>query len=83
MEPTPKMNYDYFGKGDDRSNPAKGIYYVRQGNYPYALFLDGHQIDKMGKLFDINNEGRTLDQMYPKYTRWVETEGMENADWYK
>ena len=83
MEPTPKMNYDYFGKGDDRSNPAKGIYYVRQGNYPYALFLDGHQIDKMGKLFDINNEGRTLDQMYPKYTRWVETEGKENADWYK
>ena len=83
MEPTPKMNFDYFGKGDDLSKPAEGIYYVRAGNYPYALFLNGHQIDKMSKLFDIKNEGFTLDMMYPKYTKWVETEGKENSDWYK
>lgn len=83
MEPTPKMNFDYFGKGDDLSRPAEGIYYVRAGNYPYALFLNGHQIDKMSKLFDIENEGFTLDMMYPKYTKWVETEGKENSNWYK
>ena len=83
MEPTPKMNFDYFGKGDDLSKPADGIYYVRAGNYPYALFLDGQQIDKMSKIFDIENEGFTLDMMYPKYTKWVETEGKENPDWYK
>ena len=83
MEPTPKMNFDYFGKGDDLSKPAEGIYYVRAGNYPYALFLNGQQIDKMSKLFDIENEGFTLDMMYPKYTKWVETEGKENSDWYK
>lgn len=83
MEPTPKMNFDYFGKGDDLSKPAEGIYYVRAGNYPYALFLNGHQIDKMSKLFDIENEGFTLDMMYPKYTKWVETEGKENPNWYK
>ena len=83
MEPTPKMNFDYFGKGDDLSKPAEGIYYVRAGNYPYALFLNGHQIDKMSRLFDIKNEGFTLDMMYPKYTKWVETEGRENSDWYK
>ena len=83
MEPTPKMNFDYFGKGDDLSKPADGIYYVRAGNYPYALFLDGQQIDKMSKIFDIKNEGFTLDMMYPKYTKWVETEGKENSDWYK
>lgn len=83
MEPTPKMNFDYFGKGDDLSKPAEGIYYVRAGNYPYALFLDGQQIDKMSKIFDIENEGFTLDMMYPKYTKWVETEGRENSDWYK
>lgn len=83
MEPTPKMNFDYFGKGDDLSKPAEGIYYVRAGNYPYALFLDGQQIDKMSKIFDIKNEGFTLDMMYPKYTKWVETEGKENSNWYK
>ena len=83
MEPTPKMNFDYFGKGDDLSKPAEGIYYVRAGNYLYALFLNGQQIDKMSKLFDIENEGFTLDMMYPKYTKWVETEGEENSDWYK
>ena len=83
MEPTPKMNFDYFGKGDDLSKPAEGIYYVRAGNYPYALFLDGQQIDKMSKIFDIENEGFTLDMMYPKYTKWVETEGKENSNWYK
>ena len=83
MEPTPKMNFDYFGKGDDLSKPAEGIYYVRAGNYPYGLFLDGQQIDKMSKIFDIENEGFTLDMMYPKYTKWVETEGKENPNWYK
>ena len=83
MEPTPKMNFDYFGKGDDLSKPSEGIYYVRAGNYPYALFLNGHQIDKMSRLFDIKNEGFTLDMMYPKYTKWVETEGKENSNWYK
>ena len=83
MEPTPKMNFDYFGKGDDLSKPAEGIYYVRAGNYPYALFLNGHQIDKMSELVDIKNEGFTLDMMYPKYTKWVETEGKENSNWYK
>ena len=83
MEPTPKMNFDYFGKGDDLSKPSEGIYYVRAGNYPYALFLNGQQIDKMSKIFDIENEGFTLDVMYPKYTKWVETEGIENSNWYK
>ena len=83
MEPTPKMNFDYFGKGDDLSKPSEGIYYVRAGNYPYALFLNGQQIDKMSILFDIKNEGFTLDMMYPKYTKWVETEGIENSNWYK
>src|SRR5574344_1837826 len=83
QEPTPKMNYEYFGKGDDLSKPEQGIYYVRHGNYPYALFLSGHQIDKMGKIFDIANEGKTLEKMYPNYTKWVETEGKENKEWYK
>ena len=83
QEPTPKMNYDYFGKGDDLSKPEQGIYYVRHGSYPYALFLSGHQIDKMSRLFDIANEGQTLEQMYPKYKKWVESEGKENSDWYK
>ena len=81
MEPTPKMNFSYFGKGDDRSNPQKGVYYVRQGNFPFGLFLSGKMIDEFEEIFDIRNEGLTLDVMFPKYNRWVETEGMENSDW--
>ena len=83
QEPTPKMNYEYFGKGDDLSKPEQGIYYVRHGNYPYALFLSGQQIDKMGKIFDIANEGQSIEKMYPKYQKWVETEGKANKEWYK
>ena len=40
-------------------------------------------IVEMSILFDIENEGFTLDMMYPKYTKWVETEGKENSNWYK
>lgn len=82
-EPSPKVNRSYFGTGDDLSRPDEGIYYVRSGNYPFALFLNGQQIDKLGKLFDRSNEGMSLDQLFPKYVKWVETNGAENANWYK
>ena len=81
--PSPMMDYQYFGTGDDLSNPEQGIYYVRSGNFPFALFLSGSDINKFEKLFDRNNESISLDKLYPKYGKWVESNGAENTDWYK
>ena len=83
MEPTPLMNTKYFGTGDDHSIPEQGIYYVREGNYPFGLFLSGQQIDKMSKLFEIDNEGTPLDRLYPGYAEWVNSQGAYQAGWYK
>lgn len=83
MEPTPLMNTKYFGTGDDHSIPEQGIYYVREGNYPFGLFLSGQQIDKMSQLFEIDNEGIPLDRLYPGYAEWVNSQGAYQAGWYK
>lgn len=81
--PSPKMDYKYFGTGDDLSNPEEGIYYVRSGNYPFGLFLSGSEINEFEKLFEDASERKPIDQLYPKYSKWVESNGSENKDWYK
>ena len=83
MQPTPFMDYKYFGTGDDLSDPAKGVFYVRSGNYPFALYLSGQEIDKCSKLFDENNEGVSFELLYPNYVKWVESNGTQWTDWYK
>lgn len=83
MKPTSHMNMKYFGLGDDQSDPNKGIYYVRKGNYPYALFLNGSPVDLLEKLFDNANEGKSIDMIFPRYKSWVESNGANDANWYK
>ena len=43
--PTAKMDFSYFGKGDDASKVNDNIFFVRSGNYPFAFYLAGVNID--------------------------------------
>lgn len=81
--PTSKMITSYFGTEDDMSDPAKGAYYVRQGNYPFAFYLDGITIDHFKEtLLKPGNESVVINKLYPKFLQWTISQGTENTDWY-
>ena len=81
--PTSKMNRNYFGKGEDRSQPDKHIFYVRSGNYPFAFFLAGANETDLSKMLDPNNESVAINKLYSGYSGWVTSNGATNTDWYK
>lgn len=81
--PTSKMNTAFWGQYADRSQPEKNIYYVREGNYPFALDInwDASKDGSVSK-FKIPTEGRSIDFSYPEFTKWVESSGKTNTDWF-
>lgn len=81
--PTSLADQSYFGKEDDCSDPTAGIYYVREGNYPFAFFLAGATEQNISKLLDSTNESQTIGTVYPRYDNWASSEGANNQDWYK
>lgn len=81
--PTVLVDKSFFGWGDDKSDVDKGIYYVRQGNYPFAFFLAGSTETDIKKLLLMENESLSIEKLYPGYVQWVESKGKENSDWYK
>lgn len=82
-KPTSKMDMSYFQKGDDTSNPSQNIYYVREGNYPFAFFLSGANENNIQKLLNPKNEKTPIDQLYKGYNGWVKSNGKDNQNWYK
>ena len=90
--PTDKMNFSYFGTSDDNSDPEKGLYYVRKGNYPFSFFLADVTVDvfkntilkgDMNKHDKSGNEGKSIDQFFPKFIDWSQSNGAKSKDWYK
>ena len=80
--PTSKMNYSYFGTEDDLSEPAKNIYYVREGNYPFAFFLSGVTIEPFKNTILLrDNEKKPISDLYPGFLDWATNNG--SKDWYK
>lgn len=82
-QPTSKMDMSFFQVSDDASKPEQNIYYVREGNYPFAFFLSGANETDISKLLDKQNEYKRIDQVYAGYSGWVTSNGKENRDWYK
>lgn len=82
-KPSTKMNTKYFGQGNDASNPAGGIYYVRNGDYPFGLHLDGATSDDVKELLSKENEGKPIESVFPDYLNWVHSKGMNFRDWFK
>ena len=81
--PTAKMKTSYFGKGDDRSNPDNGLYFVRQGNYPFAFYLKGADISVFEEtILKRENESKSIDQLFPHFLDWSISNGETNQDWY-
>ena len=82
--PTAKADMTYFNTEDDRSEPAKGIYYVSDKDkvYPYAFFLQGANLNDVEKLLTKENEGTAISELYPKFIGWAK-DNNTNKDWYK
>lgn len=81
--PTAKMNISYFGKDDDCSDVSKNLYYVREGNYPFAFFLNGANISVFqNTILKRENESRKISDLFPGFLEWSTSKGATNADWY-
>jgi LruC domain-containing protein len=81
--PTSKMITSYFGTMDDKSVPSEGKYFVRNGNYPFAFYLEGANLDNFKETLLLrSNESVKIDELYPSFLPWVLSNGTEHADWY-
>lgn len=81
-KPTSKVDTSFFGQGDDASNPSMGVYYVRSGNYPFAFYLSGADENDLAPILT-DNESVAIDKVFSGYSKWVESGGTTNQDWYK
>lgn len=81
--PTAKMNTSYFGTQDDKSDPENKLYYVRNGNYPFAFYLSGVSIDAFKDNILLHaNEKKAIDVFFPEFIEWSTSKGAKNKDWY-
>lgn len=73
------------GLDGDISTPTTNPqhFYVRNGDYPFALKLTNATVrGNLSKLLIKNNETKPIDEVYPGFKGWVESKGVNNADWY-
>ncbi len=81
--PTAKMNTSYFGTEDDCSDPSKNLYFVREGNYPFAFYLHGTNISVFeNTILKRENESKRIDEFFPGFLEWSTSNGTKNQDWY-
>ena len=81
--PTLKMNTSYFGTQDDKSVPANKLYFVREGNYPFAFYLSGVGIDAFKNNILLRaNEKKAIDVFFPEFIEWSTSKGAKNKKWY-
>lgn len=74
-KPTEFANTDKIGAADD-------AYYInKDGKYPFAIMIPG--IKNGAWSFIPAEETVSIDLEYPDFTKWVESGGTTNGDWYK
>lgn len=81
-KPTNKIDDSYFGTYDDKSDPSKGIYYVRNSVYPFAFYLANAKAEDFFDTILKHGENQPISTYYPEFLRWSSTRGAENPDWY-
>ena len=75
-KPTDKADPSLFHYGKDLSVPNQGIYYIAAENYPFAIHLiDAEEYS--------TTEMKPIDESFPNFTKWVQSNGTEYKDWYK
>ena len=82
--PTVKVDMSFFGTEDDHSVPADAIYYVsnKANIYPFAFYLQGATLSDIEVLLTESNEGKAINELYPKFMDWARNNSV-NKDWYK
>lgn len=79
--PSPKMNKSYFGTEADCTSGTN--YFVRQGNYPFAFYLENGKVDYfLNNILKRENENVHIDYFFPEFLQWSASKGQKNADWY-
>ena len=64
-------------------NLLNGLYFVREGNYPFAFCLKGADISVFEEtILKRENESISIDQFFPGFLNWSESGGKTNQDWY-
>ena len=82
-KPSDKMDYNLFGKSDDLSDPAKDLYFVSEGSYPFAFFLNNADISVFQPTILLRqNERKPIDELFPNFLKWSTSNGTTNQDWY-
>lgn len=74
--PTDKATLSLLGTKEDLSRPEDELYYVSKKQMPFAIHLPV-------KDFPIPEESVRIDQAYPKFRSWVDSQGEKDQDWYK
>ena len=81
--PTSKMDMSFFHTQDDKSDVENGIYYVRSGDYPFAFYLAGGQIEWFtNTLLKTEFERTPIDDIYQHFIDWSRSNGTEYQNWY-
>ena len=88
-EPTKKADTSLFGKYADKSNPNKKksngqkMYYVGDGEFPFAFYLEGVSIDAFkSTTLKRENESKRIDAFFPEFLEWSISDGKKNSGWY-
>lgn len=73
--PTELVDVNYFGEGEDNSNPATGRYYVSATNLPWVI--------EIPEKFAWPNENADILSAYLKFQEWAESSGQLYPNWYE
>lgn len=81
--PTEKADKTKFGTENDMSLvDGSKFYYIRSGNYPFALEIVAEYGSTDIPNFRVPVEKKAIDVTYPKFIDWVKNPSA-NADWWK
>lgn len=91
---TAKFNTALFDTIDDKSDPSKGIYFVRNAANPYPFAIhclgnsyirtkdDGTEELLIMPRMIVPNERELASVTFPNFASWYGSNGIEHKDWY-
>lgn len=88
MKPINPAVANWFGKSDDKSSPDQKLYFItflkndNNQQLPFAIHILNTGNSEIDKPYVISREGTRIDNYYPKFINWINTKGVEDADWY-
>jgi LruC domain-containing protein len=81
-KPTKNADTSLFGTHDDKSEPSKGIYYVRNSVYPFAFYLANARAEDFKETILKEGVNKPISAFYPEFLQWSTSNGEKFPDWY-